>query len=127
MYNENRINLAEKIKRLRALYNEIKERPNLAEKMGLNSAELAIFNLLKEDSIKAGIEDEREMVKFTYELLEAIEPYVTLIDWQHKSDILRQIRKSSKLVFHQKDIDKKRQNPLAHQIEELAKVHFPSK
>lgn len=75
--------------------------------MGLNSAELAIFNLLKEDSIKAGIEDEREMVKFTYEILEAIEPYVTLIDWQHKSDILRQIRKASKLVFHQKDIDKK--------------------
>ena len=127
MYNENRINLAEKIKRLRALYNEIKERPNLAEKMGLNSAELAIFNLLKEDSIKAGIEDEREMVKFTYEVLEAIEPYVTLIDWQNKSDILRQIRKASKLVFHQKNIDKKRQNPLAHQIEELAKVHFPSR
>ncbi len=127
MYNENRINLAEKIKRLRALYNEIKERPNLAEKMGLNSAELAIFNLLKEDSIKSGIEDEREIVKFTYEILEAIEPYVTLIDWQNKSDILRQIRKASKLVFHQKDIDKKRQNPLAHQIEELAKVHFPSR
>ena len=127
MHIQNRIDLAEKIKRLKALYKEIKERPNIAEKMGLNSAELAFFNLLKGDSKKAGIEDEREIVKLTYELLEAIEPYVTLIDWQYKSDILRQIRKASKLVFHQKEIDKKRQNPLAHQIEELAKVHFLSR
>jgi len=59
--------------------------------------------------------------------LEAIEQYVTLIDWQQKSDILRQIRRASKLVFHQKNIEMSKQNLLAHQIEELAKVHFPSK
>ncbi len=127
MYTQNRIDLAEKIKRLKTLYMQIKERPNLAEKMGLNSAELAFFNLLKEDSIKVGIEDEREIVKFTYEILEAIEPYVSLIDWQNKSDILRQIRKASKNIIDQKQIERKRKDLLAHQIEELAKVHFPSK
>jgi type I restriction enzyme R subunit len=127
MYTQNRIDLAEKIMRLKALYNEVRERPNLALKMGLNSAELAFFNLLKDTSHEIGIEDDREIVKFTYEVLEAIEPYVTLIDWHHKSDILRQIRKASKLVFHQKDIEKSKQSRLAHQIEELAKVHFPSK
>lgn len=127
MYIQNRIDLAEKIMRLKALYNEVRERPNLALKMGLNSAELAFFNLLKDASHEVGIEDDREIVKFTYEILEAIEQYVTLIDWIHKSDILRQIRKASKLVFHQKGIEKSKQSLLAHQIEELAKVHFPSK
>jgi len=127
MYTQNRIDLAEKIKRLKALYNEIKERPNLAQKMGLNSAELAFFNLLKIDANKAGIEDEREIVKFTYELLEAIEKFINLIDWEHKSDNLRKIRKASKEVFRKKNIDENRKNPLAHQIEELAKVHFPSR
>ncbi len=105
----------------------MKERPNLAEKMGLNSAELAFFNLLKEDSNSAGIEDEREIVKLTYEILEAIDEFVTLIDWQNKSDIQRQIRKASKDIFHKKNIDENRKNLLANQIEDLAKVHFPSK
>ena len=127
MYTQNRIDLAEKIKRLKNLYNEIRTRPDIAELMGLNSAELAIFNTLKEDSKKAGIEDDREIVKFTYEILEAIEPFVTLIDWQHKSDILRRLRKASKNVFETKEIEKKKRDQLAHQIEELSKVHFPSK
>jgi type I restriction enzyme R subunit len=127
MYTQNRIDLAERIIRLKALYMEIKERPSVARQLGLNSAELAFYNLFKEDLNKIGVEDEREIVKFTYEILEAIEPYVSLIDWSKKPDTLRQIRKASKEVLFLKQIDKNRQEPLAHQIEELAKVHFSSK
>jgi len=127
-YNEERISLAEKIKRLKALIIDIKEKPSIARKLGLNTAELAFFNLHKEDLQNAGIEDEREIVKFTYEILESIEPFVTIVDWHLKADILRQIRKACKQKFYElKDefpLEKTRYHPLSQQIVELAKVHF---
>lgn len=127
MYIQNRINFAEKIKRLKALVEEIKAKPEIARQLGLNSAELAFYNLFKKNLNEIGIEDEREIVKFTYEILESIEPMVTLIDWEQKRDILRQIRKSCKLIFQKTTLDKKKVNPLSHQIVELAKVHFTLK
>ena len=123
-YRENRITLAERIKQIKQIVNMIRANPTMAERMGLNKGEMALFRLLKKELNESKINFDPEIVKFTYKILEVIEPYTSLIDWQLKNDILRQIRRDAKLVFQKYPIDRSRYNPLAKLIVDLAKVHY---
>lgn len=129
IYTQGRIVLAEQIKRLKALVLDLRKRPDIAKNLGLNIAELAFFNLYKEKMKGSGVEDdERELVEFTYEILESIEPFTTIVDWNQKPDTIRQIRKACKEKFIELQdlypIDQEEYNLLARQIVDLAKVHF---
>ena len=128
IYTQGRIALAEQIKRLKALVVDLQKRPDIAKNLGLNISELAFFNLNKEKLKGTGIEEEREIVEFTYEILESIEPFTSIVDWNLKQDTIRQIRKACKeklIELRERfPIDKQDYNQLAQQIVELAKVHF---
>jgi len=123
-YTQNRIDLAEKIKHLKAIVAELKDRPILAKKMGLNQDELAFYNLIKKDLNDLGVIEERDIIKATYEILESIEPHVTLIDWHMKLNVIKNIRRDSKLILGKKGIKQPRLNQIAQKIVDLAKVHF---
>ncbi len=128
-YTTGRIILADQIKRLRALVVDLRAKPDVAKELGLNIAELAFFNLYKEKMKGSGVEDdEKALVEFTFEILESIEPFISIVDWNQKPDIIRQIRKACKGKFIELQniypIDNEEYNLLAQQIVELARVHF---
>lgn len=124
MYRQQRIDLAEQIKQLKVLVTELKSRPDKAKLMGLNQSEMAFFNLFKADLNVLGIKEDSEIVRITYEVLEAIEELITLVDWQRKNDILRQIRRNSKIVLSRYGIKRQRWNTLSQEIVNLAKTHY---
>lgn len=129
-YNAERITLAEKIKLLKAIVDDIKAKPDVAKQLGLNTAELAFFNLFKKDLEELAIIDEKAVVTFTYEMLEHIEPFISLVDWDKRHHVIQQIR--SALKTHIRNIQKnwshkfnnKRLNVLAQEVVTLAKTHF---
>ncbi len=127
-YKEHRISLAEKINKLKAIAQDIKARPDVAKFLGLNTAEMAFYNIFKRELEEIEISDSREIVRFTYETLESIEPLVSIVDWHLKSDILRQIRRACKQKFFELQeefpIPSELHQALSQQIVELAKVHF---
>ncbi len=129
-YNDERITLAEKINLLKAIVDEIRANPDVAKQLGLNTAELAFFNLFKKDLEDLNITDEKAVVTFTYELLEQIESFTLLVDWGKRSHVIQQIRSALKTHIRnlQKDwshkFDNKRLNVLAQEVVTLAKTHF---
>lgn len=127
MYTQQRIDLAEKIRQLKAIVSDLKNRPNVAEELGLSSSEYAFFNLLKEGIFNDANIDDREIAKATYEILERLEKFITLIDWESKPDIIRQIRKECKETFQETPLPREQYDVLAHKIVDLAKVHYPSR
>lgn len=126
MYRQERIDLAEKIRDLKALVEDIKRRPNIAREMGLNSAELAFYNIIKREMEKIKMSEDREIVKITYEILEEIEPYINIVDWTRKSETQRKIRKDikDKLWEYNPEYSRDELDKLVHDIVNLAKVHY---
>ena len=128
-YTQNRIDLAEKIERLQEIVHEIRARPSIARQMGLNPSELALYNTLNENLEDLYEADEKQFVQLTYEILESVDPQTSMIDWQNKPDLLRQIRSNTKTILLEKNIENKNKiyDKIAKNIEELLKVHFSSR
>jgi len=126
MYRQERIDLAEKIKELKALVTDLKARPDIARAMGLNSAEMAFYNICKREMGQVSVTDDRELVKITYEILEEIEPYINIVDWTRKNDIQRQFRLDVKNKLREKNPDYTREqlDQLSTEVINLAKVHY---
>ena len=126
MYREQRIDLAEKIKMLKSLAKDIKTHSAIAEQMGLNPAELALFNICKREMKKLGIGEDQEIFKATHEILDGIEPWVNIVDWKRKSDIRRQMRVEIKKVLKTKNesYTRKELDEIAHEIVKLATIHY---
>lgn len=126
MYRQERIDLAEKIKELKALVTDVKARPDIARAMGLNSAEMAFYNICKREMEQVGITDDRELVKVTYKILEKIEPLINIVDWTRKYETQRKIRKKIKDELRVKNPDYTREelNQVAVELVNLAKVHY---
>ncbi len=127
-YTQNRIDLAEKIKQLQMIVHEIRDRPNIARQMGLNPSELALYNTLNENLEEIYQADERQFVQLTYEILESVDSQTSIIDWQYKPDLQRQIRRNTKNILLEKGIENRNKiyDKIAKNIEELLKVHFSS-
>lgn len=126
MYRQERIDLAEKIKELKALVSDLKARPDIARAMGLNSAEMAFYNICKREMEQIGITDDRELVKITYEILEKIEPLINIVDWTRKTETQRKIRQKIKNELRAKNPDYTREelDQVAVELVNLAKVHY---
>ena len=126
MYRQERIDLAEKIKELKALVADVKARPDIARAMGLNSAEMAFYNICKREMEQVGMTDDRELVMVTYEILEKIEPLINIVDWTRKSETQRKIRQKIKKKLREKNPDYTREelDQLAVELVNLAKVHY---
>ncbi|MBN1214491.1 MAG: DUF3387 domain-containing protein [Candidatus Lokiarchaeota archaeon] len=126
MYRQERISLADKIKELKALITDLKARPNIARAMGLNSAEMAFYNICKREMEKVGITDDRDLVQITYEILEKIEPLINIVDWTRKSETQRKIRIEikDKLRIINPNYTKEELNQVVIELVNLAKVHY---
>ncbi len=126
MYRQERIDLAEKIKQMKALVADVKARPDIARAMGLNSAEMAFYHICKREMEQVGMTNDRELVKVTYEILEKIEPLINIVDWTRKSETQRKIRHKVKKKLREKnpEYDLEKLNQLATEIVNLAKVHY---
>lgn len=129
-YEQQRITLAEKINRLRALIDEVRQKPDKAKELGLNSTEVAYFNLFKKDLEALDHINQEDIVSFTVAILEEIEPSVRINGWDDKPEVLRQIRKKAKDKIRelqrpwQKKFDQKKLDNLSQEIVTLAKAHY---
>ena len=94
--------------------------------MGLNSAEMAFYNICKREMEQVGMINDRELVQVTYEILEKIEPLINIVDWTRKSETQRKIRKKIKKKLREKNPSYtiEELNQLAVELVNLAKVHY---
>ena len=92
--------------------------------MGLNPSEMAFFNLFKRDLGPFGIENNSDLVKFTYKVLEVIEPLYTLVDWHKKENIHKEIKRESKKILWETGMRRPQLDIIVQEILKLAITHY---
>ena len=97
-----RIDAAQQLKLFEAFKSEIRGRGEAAEKLGLSGTAMAIYGLLKEPTpLKAaevkgapyGEKHDESRTTLASLLEEQLDPQVTIVDWPHKDDVQREMRR----------------------------------
>ena len=86
-----RIDAAEQLKLFKEIQSELRSHAQAAEKEGLTETSFAIYGLLH--PAQKGDDAKKELASL---LEEQLEPQVTIVDWVHKDDVQREMRKRIK-------------------------------
>ena len=121
-----RITAAEQLKLLEVIAAEIRGAEEAADSLGLTGRGHAIYGLLgRELVLKAG-EKKVEYMESTRELAslidEAIAPQVSIVDWQQKDDVQREMRARIKKQLKAARVEQEKLDRLAQEIVDLAKA-----
>lgn len=129
-----RIDAAQQLKLFEALKNEIRGHANAAEKTGLTETGFAIYGLLVEPAaLRLGEtkraaygarvdEAKRELAGI---LEEQLGPQVTIVDWQHKDDVQREMRRLIKRQLRAAGYASDKIDAVAESVVDLLKRRGP--
>lgn len=103
-YRARRIDAAKQLELFAQLEEELRQRAVVAQDLGLSETALAIYGLLATETGKDGAAETQlpygtldEPKKALAELIEeSARPHVRIVDWVHKDDVQREIRKAIK-------------------------------
>ncbi|MFH1287156.1 MAG: type I restriction endonuclease subunit R [bacterium] len=144
---QERLNAIEELKHLQSLVSEIRNVGKIAGDLGLSEAEYALYKILKDNTIDiadnidaAKSEDDsdedkikEDAVKYNYKkdnykelthFIFASLKELTVIDWMHKDDVQREMRKQIKGILREKGCQFEEVEVLTAKIMELAKVRL---
>ncbi|MEC4686338.1 MAG: type I restriction endonuclease subunit R [Nitrospirota bacterium] len=131
---EERIDAARQLKLLQTIKDEIINVHRVAETMGMSEAELAFYNLLSKEENDIGIlrsdeehasygEDKEPKKELAGLILESLEK-LAVIDWIHKEDVQRQMRRQIKRHLRAAGYKPDEIEPLTTGLMELARVRL---
>ena len=123
---QKRIDAAKQLEMLDVLVKETRGRERAAEDVGLTPVAYAIYGMLVTGVAEAapppyGTLDEPKKELATL-LEEAVEPETAIIDWIHKDDVQREMRKKVKRQLRAASYEAERAETIAEQVVALLKV-----
>jgi type I restriction enzyme R subunit len=129
-YKAKRVDAAQQLKLFEVLKKELSGRDEAAEAAGLSPTGMAIYGLIvpkpsraAEESPGYGALDESK-VALASVVEEQLEPHVTIVDWQAKDDVQREMRRAIRKVL-KIAVPADRVDALAESIVELMKRRRP--
>ena len=136
-----RINAAEELKRLNALVEETRNIGKTAQDLGFSETEYALYKILINDKVKPGKEEDKYKgqvnrepspvyevgedthKELSHSVIESLEK-LAVIDWVHKDDVQREMRRQIKGILRTKGYQFEEVEILAAKIMDLAKVRL---
>lgn len=115
-----RIDEAECLAGLQKAYDEMRDRGQCAEKLGLTSLGLAIFGELGGKAATAAPDD--PVLAQTTLIVDAIAPHLEVVDWHKKEDVQREIRRLIKRILNANHIRGEAAEVMAVSIVDRAKA-----
>ncbi|MCC7541183.1 MAG: type I restriction endonuclease subunit R [Deltaproteobacteria bacterium] len=123
---QKRIDAAKQLELLDALVKEMRGRAKAAEDVGMTPVAYAIYGIITTTGIAEPVpryqridESKKELATL---LEETVEPETTIIDWIHKDDVHREMRKKLKRLLRASGYEPDRVETLAGQLVDLLKV-----
>jgi type I restriction enzyme R subunit len=131
-YKAKRIDAAQQLRLWEVMERELRGRESAAEGMGLSPTGLAIYGLLApkvtpragEESSTYGDADDAK-VELASLLEDQLEPHVTIVDWQAKDDVQREMRRTIRRQLKVASVAPDRVDALAESIVDLMKRRRP--
>lgn len=131
-YKAKRVDAAQQLKLFEVLTNELRGRSEAAEAIGLSPTGLAIYGLIAPRTASRAAEGspiygqpEEAKVALASILEEQLEPHVTIVDWQAKDDVQREMRRTIRRQLKAAALPADRVDALAESIVELMKRRRP--
>ena len=105
---ERRIDQAKQLELLKGLKETLSGVASIADKVGLSETGFAVYGLLGGGKLAGEVDEKRK--KLAGEIEEAVDRHLAIVDWQHKEDIQREMRRDIKRPlraadFPEKDLD----------------------
>jgi len=116
---QERISAAEELKQLEALVNEMRNVGKEAQDLGFTETEYALCKLIN----NGAREIKEESKELTHQVAEAIDKHA-VIDWIHKDDVQREMRKQIKGILRSKGYQFEEIETLTAKIIDLARVRL---
>jgi type I restriction enzyme, R subunit len=121
-HRQKRLDAAKALAEMKKLLGEMRGRASDAARLGLSSTGLAILGLLRPvDGLRAGEADQRK-VDLANVLEEYVAGHTAIVDWTHKDDVQREMRKLLKRQLRVAGYGEAALDGLAAQIVELLKA-----
>jgi len=125
-HRQKRIDAARALAELKALITEVRNRAGEAERLGLSETGLAILGLLRPRDEHVADDADPALVELAGLLEEGLAGEVEIVDWQHKDDVQREMRRRIKRQLRAAHYAEDRLDPLASQIVDLLKARRSS-
>lgn len=121
-HRQKRIDAAKALSLLKAMISEVRNRAGEAERLGLSETGLAILGLLRPLTERVADDADPALVELVGLLEEGLASQVSIVDWQHKDDVQREMRRKIKRQLRAAHYTDDRLDPLANQIVDLLKA-----
>lgn len=121
-HREARIDAAKALSLLKAMISEVRNRAGEAERLGLSETGLAILGLMRPQGEAVADDADPALVELSGLIVEGLAVEVGIVDWQHKEDIQREMRRRIKRQLRAAHYPEDRLDPLANQIVDLLKA-----
>jgi len=117
-----RIDAAEQLRLYDQVKSQMEGRGSEAEAVGLSSTGFAIYGLLRDSARPSyGAKVDESKVALAGALEDTLEPHVGIVDWVHKDDVQREMRRLIKRQLKAARLDDARAERLAEELVELMK------
>lgn len=121
-HREQRIDAARALALLKAMIGEVRTRAGEAERLGLTETGLAILGLIRPKDSQVAEDANPAQVELAGLLEEGVTRELEIVDWQHKDDVQREMRKKIKRLLRAAHYAETQLDPLANQIVDLLKA-----
>jgi type I restriction enzyme R subunit len=121
---ERRIDQAKQLELLKGLKETLTGVASIADKVGLSETGFAIYGLLGGGKLAGEVDEKRK--KLAGEIEEAVDKHLAIVDWQHKEDIQREMRRDIKRRLHAADFPARELDQTVAGIVDLLKARKSS-
>ena len=116
---EGRINAAKQLELTKEILENMRHPEKQAEELEIDPKVAPFFNLLKEDS-----GDSSDLKTITRDIYESLDE-LAVVEWVHKEDIKREMRRKIKRILRASDYPKENIEAITVKILDLARARFP--
>lgn len=116
---EGRINATKQLELVKEVLDDVRYPEKHAEELGVDAKIAPFYNLLKEDAKEH--DAHKPVAKEIYDSLDEL----AVVEWAHKEDIKREMRRKVKRILRAADYPKEKVEAITVKILDLARARFP--
>lgn len=116
---EGRINAAKQLELVKEVLEEMRHPGKQAQEIGVDPKVVPFYNLLKDDM--GELDGQKPLAKEIYDALDKL----AVVEWVHKEDIKREMRRKIKRLLRAADYPKEKVEAITVKIIDLARARFP--